>query len=114
MDKAQGVMLWMMFLLAGNTGVVLTLLRERIVFRKIRDEIAALLPPGYDPKRLDYPYIFPFTTPPAWARALERHVEQQPEHKLRSTWERFRRMRNVLMIGEGLTIVGFVGWVFLG
>ncbi|MEO5953441.1 MAG: hypothetical protein ABIQ44_13330 [Chloroflexia bacterium] len=113
MDKTQNVLIWMMFLLAGNTGVVLTLLRERIVFRRIRDEIAGFLPKGYDPKRLDYPYIFPFTTPPAWSRALLLHVEAFPEHPIRASWERFLRIRNVLMVGEALTIVGFVGWMLL-
>jgi hypothetical protein len=113
LDKTQGVFLWMMFLLAANTGVVLTLLRERIAFRRIRDEIAAYLPQGYDAKRLDYPYIFPFTTPPAWARALATHRTNFPEHAGRAAWQRFVSIRNVLMVGEVLTLVGFAGWVFL-
>lgn len=104
----------MMFLLAANTGVGLTLLRERIVFRLIRDEIAGFLPPGYDPKRLDYPYIFPFTTPPAWARALALHIEKFPDHARRASWQRFVRIRNVLMVGEALTLAAFVVWMLVG
>lgn len=103
----------MMFLLAANTGVGLTLVRERIVFRRLRDEIAGFLPKGYDPKRLDYPYIFPFTTPPAWARALALHIEQFPDHPLRTSWQRFLQIRNVLMIGEALTLGAFVVWMLL-
>lgn len=103
----------MMFLLAANTGVVLTLLRERIAFRRIREEIAGLLPPGYDSKRLDYPYIFPFTTPPAWARALQDHVLKFPDHPPRLSWQRFVSIRNVLMIGEGITLAVFVAWMLL-
>jgi hypothetical protein len=112
-SRAQSVMLWMMFLLATNTGVVLTLLRERIAFRRIRDEIAGFLPAGYDPKRLDYPYIFSFTTPPAWACAHLAHAEKFPDHKLRQVWERFLRIRNVLMLGEVATLLAFVGWMLL-
>lgn len=114
LNKTQGVFIWMMFLLAANTGVILTLLRERIVFRRFRDEVAGFLPKGYDPKRLDYPYIFTFTTPPAWARALAAHRERYPEHRYRASWERFLSIRNVLMGAELLTLVGFVGWVVLG
>ncbi len=113
MDKTQGVFIWMMFLLAANTGVILTLLRERIAFRRVRDEIAAYLPKGYDPKRLDYPYIFPFTTPPAWARALSAHVSNFPEHPARSSWRRFVSIRNVLMIGEVFTLAAFVVWMLV-
>jgi hypothetical protein len=113
-DRTQGVLIWMMFLLAANTGVVLTLLRERIAFRRIREEIVGFLPPGYDPKRLDYPYIFPFTTPPAWARALKLHQDQFPEHGARSAWQRFVSIRTVLMIGEALTLVAFVVWMVVG
>ena len=102
-----------MFLLAANTGVGLTLLRERIVFRKLRDEIAGFLPEGYDPKRLDYPYIFSFTTPPAWARALLLHIEKFPQHPLRGSWLRFVRIRNVLMVGEAVTLAAFVVWMLL-
>ena len=102
-----------MFLLAANTGVVLTLLRERIAFRRIRDELASLLPPGYDPKRLDYPYIFPFTTPPAWGRALQDHIAKFPAHPPRTSWQRFVSIRNVLMIGEVFTLLAFVGWMLV-
>jgi hypothetical protein len=114
LDKTQAVLIWMMFLLAANTGVVLTLLRERIAFRRIRDEIAGFLPPGYDAKRLDYPYIFPFTTPPAWGRALQLHIEKFPEHAPRLSWQRFVSIRNVLMIGEVVTLIAFVAWMLLG
>ncbi len=114
MDRTQGVMLWMMFLLAANTGVGLTLLRERIVFRQLREEIAAFLPTGYDPKRLDYPYIFPFTTPPSWARALALHIEKYPQHALRAAWQRFLKIRNVLMLAEAITLLAFVAWMLLG
>jgi len=111
LDKTQGVFIWMMFLLAANTGVILTLLRERIAFRRVRDEIAAYLPKGYDPKRLDYPYIFPFTTPPAWARALSTHIGNFPEHPARTAWRRFVSIRNILMIGEVFTLAAFVVWM---
>ncbi len=113
MEKAQTVFLWMMFLLAANTGVILTLLRERIAFRRVREEIAAFLPKGYDPKRLDYPYIFSFTTPPAWARALAQHQQSFPEHPARTAWRRFVSIRNVLMVGEVITLAGFVGWLLV-
>lgn len=102
-----------MFLLAANTGVILTLLRERIAFRRVRDEIAAYLPKGYDPKRLDYPYLFPFTTPPAWVRALSVHVSNFPEHPARTSWRRFVSIRNVLMIGEVFTLAAFVVWMLV-
>jgi len=113
LDKTQAVLIWMMFLLAANTGVVLTLLRERIAFRRIRDELAGLLPPGYDPKRLDYPYIFPFTTPPAWGRALQDHIDKFPDHQPRISWQRFVSIRNVLMVGEVVTLIAFVAWMLL-
>ncbi len=112
-SRAQTVMLWMMFLLAANTGVILTIVRERIAFRRIREEIAAFLPTGYDPKRLDYPFLFSFTTPPAWDRARAIHVEKFPTHQLRLVWERFVRIRTVLMLGEVATLVAFVGWMVL-
>lgn len=114
LDRTRDVMLWMMFLLAANTGVGLTLVRERMVFRRLREEIAGFLPPGYDPKRLDYPYVFPFTTPPAWARALQLHMEKFPEHPVRASWQRFLRIRNVLMVGEAVTLVAFVVWMVVG
>ncbi|MFN9298353.1 MAG: hypothetical protein ACK6DZ_11650 [Acidobacteriota bacterium] len=114
MNKTQGVFLWMMFLLAANTGVILTLLRERIVFRRFRDEISGFLPPGYDPKRLDYPYLFSFTTPPAWSRALAVHRQRHPEHPYRTSWDRFVAIRRVLMLGELLTLAAFVLWMLFG
>jgi len=113
LDRTQSVLIWMMFLLAANTGVGLTLLRERIVFRRIREEIAGFLPPGYDPKRLDYPYIFPFTTPVSWATALDAHRERFPDHPVRASWQRFVRIRNVLMVGEAVTLAAFVAWMLL-
>ncbi len=104
----------MLFLLAGNTGALLTLFRERMVFRTFRDELTGYLPPGYDPKRLDYPYLFDFITPPAWAEALRLHREQKPEHRPRGAWERFRRIRTVLMLSEIALLAGFVVWALLG
>lgn len=103
----------MMFLLAANTGVGLTLLRERIAFRRIRDEIAAQLPKGYDPNRLAYPYLFSFITPPSWADALAQHIALFPIHPARSSWQRFVSIRNVLMLAEVFTLVAFVVWMLL-
>jgi len=113
LNRTQTVLIWMMFLLAANTGVGLTLLRERIAFRRIRDEIAGFLPKGYDPRRLDYPYMFPFTTPLAWKLALDQHISQHPEHTSRKSWARFVSIRNVLMIGEVVTLAAFVVWMLL-
>ena len=103
----------MMFLLAANTGVGLTLLRERIAFRRIRAEIAAQLPKGYDPTRLAYPYLFSFITPPSWADALAQHITLFPIHPARSSWQRFVSIRNVLMLAEVFTLVAFVVWMLL-
>lgn len=114
MDKTHAVFVWMMFLLAGNTGALLTLLRERIVFRQLREEIGKFLPPGYDPKRLDYPFLFGFTTPPSWASALRAHEEQFPEHPARHRWNQFRKLRSVLMGGEFVLLAAFIVWVILG
>ncbi|WP_155121416.1 hypothetical protein [Bryobacter aggregatus] len=104
----------MMFLLAANTGVLLTLLRERIAFRAVRDEIARLLPPGYDPRRLDYPYLFSFLTPPAWRDALRAHESQFPDHRPRLAWQRFLKLRTILMLGEIAVIFAFVVWMLIG
>ncbi len=114
MDRTQTVLIWMMFLLAANTGVGLTLLRERIAFRRVRGEIAAYLPKGYDPNRLSYPYLFSFLTPPAWASALAQHNQLFPIHPARSSWQRFVSIRNVLMIAEVITLAAFVCWMLLG
>jgi hypothetical protein len=114
MNKTDTVFVWMLFLLATNTAVIVTLLRERIVFRRIRDEIARFLPAGYDPKRLDYPYLFGFTTPPAWAEALAAHRDQSPGHSARGSWERFRAIRGFLMLVEVALVVGFALWMALG
>ncbi|GAB4370769.1 MAG: hypothetical protein OHK0021_13530 [Bryobacter sp.] len=114
MDRTQDVFLWMAFLLATNTGIVLTLLRERIVFRTFRDELGRLLPPGYDPNRLDYPYLFDFLTPPAWREALRQHTERMSVHPARDRWLTFRRIRTVLMGVEGLLVVAFVVWAVMG
>jgi hypothetical protein len=104
----------MMFLLAANTGVLLTLFRERIFFRAFRDELTTFLPPGYDPKRLDYPYLFGFLTPPAWAEALRGHEERFPGHPARGRWDQFRKLRTGLMLSELLMVGAFVGWMILG
>ncbi len=104
----------MMFLLAANTGALLTLLRERIVFRQFRDEVGKFLPPGYDPKRLDYPFLFGFTTPPSWLAALRAHAEQFPEHPARARWSQFRKLRGVLMTGELILVAAFIVWAILG
>ena len=73
-----------------------------------------LLPKGYDPNRLSYPYLFSFLTPPAWAAALAHHIQLFPEHPGRASWQRFVAIRNVLMIAEVITLAGFVGWMLLG
>src|SRR5262249_14434586 len=114
LDKTQQVFLWMLFLLATNTGVLLTLFRERIVYRGFREELNRFLPPNYDPKRLDYPFLFAFLTPPAWAEALRLHQEQLPEHRLRLSWLRFRKIRSLLMILEVAIVALFVVWMLLG
>ena len=113
-DRTQSIFIWMMFLLAANTGVLLTLLRERIAFRRVRDDIAVGLPAGYDPKRLDYPYLFSFLTPPAWRDALAAHESQYPEHPTRQAWQRFHSLRTALMIVEFASVLVFIGWVLLG
>lgn len=112
-DRIQTIFIWMMFLLAANTGVLLTLLRERIAFRRMRDEVAAGLPAGYDPKRIDYPYLFSFLTPPAWAAALAAHEARFPEHPARQAWRRFHSLRTALMIGEFAAVLVFIAWVLL-
>lgn len=114
MDKTHAVFVWMMFLLAANTGALLTLLRERIVFRQFRDEVGRFLPPGYDPKRLDYPFLFGFTTPPSWAAALQSHERQFPEHPARQRWSQFRKLRGLLMAGELILMGAFIVWMILG
>jgi hypothetical protein len=114
LDKAHSVFVWMMFLLAANTGALLTLLRERIVFRQFRSEVGSFLPPGYDPDRLDYPFLFGFTTPPSWAAALRMHEEQFPQHPARSRWSQFRKLRSVLMVLELFLIAAFIVWAILG
>lgn len=103
-----------MFLLAANTGALLTLLRERIVFRQFRDEVGKFLPPGYDPNRLDYPFLFGFTTPPSWAAALASHEGQFPEHPPRQRWKQFRKLRSVLMAGELILFAAFIVWMIIG
>ncbi len=102
-----------MFLLAANTGVLLTLLRERIAFRRVREEVAAGLPAGYDATRLDYPYLFSFLTPPAWANALAAHEAHFPEHSARQAWRRFHSLRTALMFGEFAAVLVFIAWVLL-
>ncbi len=114
LEKTQSVFIWMMFLLAANTGVLLTLFRERVFFRMFRDELTRFLPPGYDPKRLDYPFLFGFLTPPAWGEALRAHGERFPEHPARGRWEQFRKMRLGLMVSELLMVAAFVVWAILG
>lgn len=114
MDKTHAVFVWMMFLLAANTGALLTLLRERIVFRQFRDEVGRFLPPGYDPNRLDYPYLLSFTTPPSWAAALRSHEDQFPGHPARERWSQFRRLRSILMAAELLLFAAFIVWMILG
>ncbi len=113
MNRIESIFLWMMFLLATNTGVLLTMLRERIYFRRLREEIAQYLPPGYDPKRLDYPYLFDFLTPPSWKDALARHVESFTNHPARKQWLQFRTLRLVLMVVELLAVLAFVVWMLL-
>jgi hypothetical protein len=113
MEKAQGVFFWMMLLLAANTGVLLTMLRERIFFRAVAEELGRLLPAGYDPKRLSYPYMFTFLTPPAWKAALERHLSEKPTHAARDLWLRFRKLRHWLMGIELAMVVAFILWALL-
>ena len=112
-DRTQTIFIWMMFLLAANTGVLLTLLRERIAFRRVREEVARYLPAGYDPKRLDYPYLFSFLTPPAWREALAAHESSLPDHPVRQAWRRFHSLRTALMIGEFAAVLVFIVWVLL-
>lgn len=113
-EAAPNILTWIVLLLATNTGVILTLLRERLVFRLFREELERLLPPGYDPKRLDYPYIFDFTVPPAWREALAKHEQRMSVHPARDRWLIFRRIRNVLMVVEVLLIFAFAAWMVMG
>jgi hypothetical protein len=85
-----------------------------VFFRAVGDEIARYLPKGYDPKRLAYPYMFTFTTPPAWRDALAKHIESAPDHPRRQLWLRFRTLRNWLMAAELVGVLAFVAWFAFG
>lgn len=113
MTNYEGLFGWIVFLLSANTGVILTLLRERIYFGTLREEIGRFLPPGYDPKRLDYPYILDYFTPPSWRDALEQHQTAFPEHPARKRWLMFRRLRHWLMLAELAAVLAFAVWFFL-
>lgn len=113
MTKFEGIFGWMVFLLSANSGVLLTLMRERIYFTKLREELARFLPAGYDPKRLDYPYILDWFTPPSWREALEQHVEAFPDHPARKRWLMFRSLRHWLMLAELAAVLAFAAWFLL-
>jgi hypothetical protein len=114
MSKPEAVIGWIVFLLSANTGVILTLLRERIYFSKVRSELGRFLPEGYDPNRLEYPYILDPFTPPAWREALAQHVKQFAEHPARQRWLLFRRLRMWLMLAELAVVLAFAVWLVLG
>lgn len=114
MSKPEAIIGWIVFLLSANTGVILTLLRERIYFAKLRQEVAGFLPQGYDPNRLEYPYILDRFTPPAWREALAQHHRQFPDHPARKRWLLFRSLRHWLMLAELAAVLAFAVWLVLG
>jgi hypothetical protein len=113
MSKPEALIGWIVFLLSANTGVILTLLRERIYFGKLRGEVGRFLPDGYDPNRLEYPYILDAFTPRAWREALRQHCEQFPSHPARQRWLLFRRLRHWLMWAEIAAVLAFAAWLVL-
>lgn len=114
MDKDRLVLVWMLFLLATNTAVLLTLLRERITFRLIRDGIVAFLPPGYDSQRLSYPFLFDRLAPPSWRAALATYEQLESANAQRKRWRQFQKIRIGLMLAEVAGIFLFAVWMALG
>lgn len=114
MEKDRLVLVWMLFLLATNTGVLLTLLRERITFRMIRDSIVAFLPPGYDSKRLAYPFLFDRLAPPSWRAALAAYEQSDSSNLQLRRWRQFQKIRTGLMLAEVAGILLFAVWMALG
>lgn len=113
MGKDKLVFGWMLFLLATNTGVLLTMLRERVAFRVIRERIAAYLPPGYDPSRLSYPFLFDRLAPPSWRAALAEFERVSPEDPHGRRWRQFQKLRSGLMLAEIVGVLLFVVWMVL-